>query len=116
MAPRAASGRPPTSRRGPACTWRRSSSIRASSRGAWVATYVDNRGERDHVFPQRHPFAWTPATREDHVRGRHPHVNVLDEVFIDEIPIDLLFELLSSRLVPELGVADGAPPGITKFP
>ncbi len=52
-------------------------------------TYVDNRGERDHVFPPAHDFTWTATTRDDHVRGRHPHVNVLDTVFVETVGGDL---------------------------
>jgi hypothetical protein len=26
-------------------------------------TYIDNRGERDHVFPPTHDFKWTPTSR-----------------------------------------------------
>ena len=41
-------------------------------------TYIDNRGERDHVFPPTHDFEWTATTRENHIAGRHAHVNILD--------------------------------------
>ncbi len=51
--------------------------------------YIDNRGERDHVFPPSHDFEWVPTTREDHVRGRHPHVNILNEVFVETVGGDL---------------------------
>ncbi|GAA3753865.1 hypothetical protein HDA32_004408 [Spinactinospora alkalitolerans] len=34
--------------------------------------YIDNRGERDHVFPPQQDFAWTEATRDDHVPGARP--------------------------------------------
>ncbi len=47
--------------------------------------YVDNRGERDHVFPPSHDFEWTPTTREQHVLGRHPHVSIEDEVFVETV-------------------------------
>ena len=47
--------------------------------------YVDNRGERDHVFPPSHDFEWTPTTREQHVLGRHPHVSIEDEVFVEAV-------------------------------
>lgn len=47
------------------------------------ATYVDNRGERDHVFPPAHDFEWTQAGRDDQVRGKHPHMSILGEVFVD---------------------------------
>ncbi|MEV0174711.1 DNA repair ATPase [Streptomyces sp. NPDC050803] len=49
------------------------------------ATFLDARGDRDHVFPPSHDFEWTPATREDHVLGRHPHVSVVGEVFVETV-------------------------------
>ncbi|RYF82658.1 MAG: AAA family ATPase [Comamonadaceae bacterium] len=45
--------------------------------------YVDNRGERDVAPPPSHDFTWTPLTRENHVGGAHPHINVLDTVFVE---------------------------------
>ncbi|HEU5470774.1 MAG TPA: DNA repair ATPase [Actinophytocola sp.] len=48
-------------------------------------SYVDNIGERDHVFPPSHDFEWTPTAREQHVLGRHPHISILDEVFVESI-------------------------------
>jgi MoxR-like ATPase len=49
------------------------------------ASFLDARGERDHVFPPSHDFEWTGATREDHVLGRHPHVSVLGELFVETV-------------------------------
>ncbi|MFF0079252.1 DNA repair ATPase [Streptomyces canus] len=49
------------------------------------ATFLDARGDRDHVFPPSHDFAWTQTSREDHVLGRHPHVSVEGEVFVDTL-------------------------------
>lgn len=49
------------------------------------ASFLDARGERDHVFPPSHDFEWTETTREDHVLGRHPHVCVQDEVYVETI-------------------------------
>lgn len=51
--------------------------------------YIDNRGERDIALPASHDFEWTVATREDHVLGKHPHVNVLDTVFVETTGGDL---------------------------
>lgn len=51
--------------------------------------YVDNRGERDMALPPTHDFEWTVATREDHVGGKHPHVNVLDTIFVETMGGDL---------------------------
>lgn len=52
-------------------------------------TYVDNRGEREMALPPSHDFEWTPTTREDLVEGRHPHVNILDTVFVETVGGDL---------------------------
>ncbi|MBC2904738.1 DNA repair ATPase [Streptomyces cupreus] len=49
------------------------------------ARFLDARGERDHVFPPSHDFEWRATTREDHVLGRHPHVCVEGEVFVETI-------------------------------
>ncbi len=54
-----------------------------------AVTYIDNRGERDHVFPPSHEFEWTVTTRENFVLGRHPHVSILDEVFVETVGGDL---------------------------
>ncbi|MEZ4238765.1 MAG: DNA repair ATPase [Myxococcota bacterium] len=56
-------------------------------------TYLDARGERDHTFPPTHDFAWTRTTRDDHVVGRHPHVNVLDTVFVETVGGDLTVKI-----------------------
>jgi hypothetical protein len=56
-------------------------------------TYIDNRGERDHVYPPSHDFEWTLTTRENHRRGRHPHVSILDEVFVETIGGDLTIKV-----------------------
>jgi len=56
-------------------------------------TYIDNRGERDHVFPPRHDFEWTATTREDYVAGRFPHVSVNDEVFVEAVGGDVTIKI-----------------------
>ncbi|GAA3890102.1 DNA repair ATPase [Saccharothrix violaceirubra] len=54
-----------------------------------TVSYVDNQGGRDHVFPRSHDFDWTPTTREQHVLGRHPHISIEDEVFVETVGGDL---------------------------
>ncbi|HEX2061317.1 MAG TPA: DNA repair ATPase, partial [Thermoanaerobaculia bacterium] len=56
-------------------------------------TYIDNRGERDHVYPPRHDFEWTATTRENYVAGKFPHVSVLDEVFVETLHGDLTIKI-----------------------
>ncbi|GAA4915241.1 MoxR-like ATPase [Stackebrandtia albiflava] len=48
-----------------------------------TVAYLDSRGERDHVFPEQHDFEWTPTTRDDHIGGRHPHISIEGEVFVE---------------------------------
>ncbi|MFG1680608.1 DNA repair ATPase [Nonomuraea sp. NPDC049269] len=58
-----------------------------------ITKYQDNRGERDHAFPPSHDFVWTPATRDDHVLGRHPHISIRDEVFVETVGGDLTIKI-----------------------
>ena len=58
-----------------------------------TVTYIDNRGERDHVFPPTHDFEWTPTAREDHISGRHPHVSINDDVFVETLGGDLTIKV-----------------------
>jgi len=55
--------------------------------------YLDNRGERDIALPPSHDFEWTATTREDHIGGKHPHVNVLDTVFVETVGGDLTIKV-----------------------
>ncbi len=55
--------------------------------------YIDNRGERDHVFPPSPDFEWIPTAREDHVAGVHPHVSILDQVFVETVGGDLTIKV-----------------------
>ena len=54
-----------------------------------VIKYIDNHGDRDHVFPPSHDFNWVETGREDFVLGQHPHVNILDQVFVETVGGDL---------------------------
>ncbi len=55
--------------------------------------YIDARGNEDHVFPHTHSFEWTRTTREDHITGKHPHVNVNNEIFVETIGGDLTIKV-----------------------
>ncbi|GAA3726436.1 DNA repair ATPase [Salinactinospora qingdaonensis] len=58
-----------------------------------TVTYLDNRGDRQHVFPPAQDFEWQSATREDHVAGRHPHISILGEFFVDTLGGSLTVKL-----------------------
>jgi len=55
--------------------------------------YVDNRGDREYPRPPSHDFEWTPTTRDDHVSGQHPHVNIKDLVFVETVGGDLTIKV-----------------------
>jgi hypothetical protein len=56
-------------------------------------TYMDARGDEDAAPPRQHAFEWTPTRREDQVSGAHPHVNVLDTVFVETVGGDLTIKV-----------------------
>lgn len=55
--------------------------------------YIDNRGERDLAPPPAFDFEWTPTSRDDQVQGSHPHINILDTVFIETVGGDLTIKV-----------------------
>lgn len=55
--------------------------------------YIDNRGERDIQLPPAFDFEWQETSRDDAVNGRHPHVNILDRVFVETINGDLTIKV-----------------------
>ncbi|WP_446217736.1 DNA repair ATPase [Micromonospora sp. IBHARD004] len=67
--------------------------------------YLDNRGERDHVFPPSHDFEWIETTRENHVLGRHPHISIADEIFVETVGGTLTVKLENNTEVGE-GIYD----------
>lgn len=55
--------------------------------------YIDNRGERDVQPPSKYDFEWIETNRNDFVHGMHPHVNILDTVFVETINGDLTVKI-----------------------
>ena len=51
---------------------------RIEATGAIV--YVDDRGDRDYVYPRSHDFEWMPTTADDQVGDSH--INIADKVFV----------------------------------
>jgi hypothetical protein len=55
--------------------------------------YIDNRGERDIALPAPFDFEWQKTSREGVVMGRHPHMNILDTVFVETLGGDLTIKV-----------------------
>ncbi|AKT39027.1 DNA repair ATPase [Chondromyces crocatus] len=63
--------------------------FRWSVDGSGRIKYMDGRGENDNLRPRSHDFEWKATTREDQVAGKHPHVSILDEIFVETVGGDL---------------------------
>lgn len=62
------------------------------NRGGGV-NYIDARGEEDNKLPDPFDFTWIIAGRDRHIRGKHPHVNILDKIFVDTVEGDLTVKI-----------------------
>lgn len=56
-------------------------------------SYIDNRGERDIALPPAYDFDWVATTRENVVQGKHPHINILDTLFVETLNGDLTIKI-----------------------
>jgi len=52
-------------------------------------TYLGNRFDHEYRYPEQHEFSWQKAGRDQHRRGEHPHVSILDRVFVETVGGDL---------------------------
>ncbi len=56
-------------------------------------SYMDARGDEEIRPPPQHDFTWTQTRREDQVGGPHPHINILDTVFVETLGGDLTIKV-----------------------
>lgn len=55
--------------------------------------YVDNRSDQEVKYPDQHEFKWTRVHRDFQRKGRHPHVSVMDRVFVETVGGDLTIKV-----------------------
>lgn len=55
--------------------------------------YIDARSDQDVRFPEQHEFQWQRAKRDFHRKGKHPHVSILDRVFVETVGGDLTIKV-----------------------
>ncbi len=55
--------------------------------------YVDNRSDQEVRFPDQHEFKWMRVHRDFHRKGKHPHVSVMDRVFVETVGGDLTIKV-----------------------
>ncbi len=56
-------------------------------------TYLGNRFDHEFKYPEQHQFNWIRTTRDMQRRGEHPHVSILDKVFVETIGGDLTIKV-----------------------
>jgi len=55
--------------------------------------YVDNRSDHEFKFPVQHEFKWQETNYDMHRNGSHPHVSILDKLFVETIGGDLTIKI-----------------------
>ena len=55
--------------------------------------YVDNRSDHEVRDPEQYEFRWERATRDVFRFGAHPHVSILDRVFVETVGGDLTIKV-----------------------
>ncbi len=55
--------------------------------------YVDARSEHEYRFPSQHEFKWQEGTRDMQRYGEHPHISILDKVFVETVGGDLTIKI-----------------------
>ncbi|MEO1384660.1 MAG: DNA repair ATPase, partial [Bacteroidota bacterium] len=55
--------------------------------------YLGNRFDHEFKYPDQHEFRWTRASRDMQRRGVHPHISILDKVFVETVGGDLTIKV-----------------------
>ena len=55
--------------------------------------YVDNRSDHEFRFPVQHEFRWQETNYDMHRNGAHPHISILDKLFVETIGGDLTIKI-----------------------
>ena len=56
-------------------------------------TYKDDNGDKEVELPPSHNFEWIETNRKQFVTGKHPHISILDKIFVETIGGDLTVKL-----------------------
>jgi len=55
--------------------------------------YIDNRSDHEFKFPVQHEFKWQETNYDMHRNGSHPHISILDKIFVETIGGDLTIKI-----------------------
>jgi len=55
--------------------------------------YIDNRSDHEYTFPDQHEFKWKRTNRDQHQKGKHPHISIENKVFVETTEGDLTIKV-----------------------
>lgn len=55
--------------------------------------YIDARADHEVKYPKQHEFQWIRAHREMQRAGKHPHVAIMDRIFVETVGGDLTIKV-----------------------
>ena len=55
--------------------------------------YVDNRSDHEVEMPSQYDFQWQFLGRDDHRQGKHAHISIEDQVFVEAIGGDITIKI-----------------------
>ncbi|MHC5226327.1 DNA repair ATPase [Ignatzschineria sp. LJL83] len=58
-----------------------------------VVSYMDDQGHHEIYNTAQSDIEWIQTTRNDHITGRHPHINILDTLFVETVGGDLTVKI-----------------------
>jgi hypothetical protein len=56
-------------------------------------TYLDDKGLDNYHKPNYFDFDWISTSRKDHVIGKHPHISINDQLFVETVGGDLTIKI-----------------------
>lgn len=55
--------------------------------------YIDDQGHNEIYNSAQSDIEWIQTTRNEHITGRHPHINILDTLFVETVGGDLTVKI-----------------------
>lgn len=67
--------------------------IKDNEDGTPKLVYLDNRSDHEVRFPEQYEFKWRRVHRDNQRQGEHPHISILDRVFVETVGGDLTIKV-----------------------
>jgi len=67
-------------------------------KGDGTLAYEGNRFDHEYIYPSQHEFDWKRCNRDMHRSGEHPHISILDRVFVETVGGNLTIKIEDNTL------------------